>query len=208
MRRRSRATGAAVEAGIRHRARYNSAMSGLRPSDHAFRHGRPAPNHRHPMALSQPHDDPPRLSGCLRQPDRPDFLGIAWELRTGTDPAGRLGAGFKVLPLLAALFGILHGKRYTYKWSSLLILLYFAEGLVRRVRTRDIRPMAGDREIGSQRFFSPSAVTFLRQNAAPMKKPRQMPRLNRSFHRPWTFQTSPCAFTLSPDECSLFRAFR
>jgi uncharacterized membrane protein len=37
----------------------------------------------------------------------------------------------KTLPLLAPLFGILKGRRYTYQWASMLILLYFIEGAVR-----------------------------------------------------------------------------
>jgi uncharacterized membrane protein len=38
---------------------------------------------------------------------------------------------FKVLPLLLPLFGILKGRRYTYQWASMFILLYFTEGIVR-----------------------------------------------------------------------------
>ena len=37
----------------------------------------------------------------------------------------------KTLPVLAPLFGILKGRRYTYQWASMLILLYFIEGAVR-----------------------------------------------------------------------------
>jgi len=37
----------------------------------------------------------------------------------------------KALPLLLPLLGILKGKRYTYQWASMLILLYFTEGAVR-----------------------------------------------------------------------------
>ncbi len=37
----------------------------------------------------------------------------------------------KTLPLLLPLFGILKGKRYTYQWASMFILLYFTEGAVR-----------------------------------------------------------------------------
>ncbi len=37
----------------------------------------------------------------------------------------------KVVPLLIPLFGILKGKRYTYQWTSMFILLYFTEGVVR-----------------------------------------------------------------------------
>lgn len=37
----------------------------------------------------------------------------------------------KAVPLLLPLRGLLNGKRYTYQWSSLLILAYITEGLVR-----------------------------------------------------------------------------
>ena len=37
----------------------------------------------------------------------------------------------KALPLIFPLRGILKGKRYTYKWTSLLVLLYICEGTVR-----------------------------------------------------------------------------
>ncbi len=37
----------------------------------------------------------------------------------------------KTLPLLLPLLGILKGRRYTYQWASMFILLYFTEGVVR-----------------------------------------------------------------------------
>lgn len=37
----------------------------------------------------------------------------------------------KAVVLLLPLFGILRGKRYTYKWLSLLIQIYLLEGLTR-----------------------------------------------------------------------------
>lgn len=37
----------------------------------------------------------------------------------------------KTVPLLIPLFGILRGKRYTYQWASMFILIYFTEGVVR-----------------------------------------------------------------------------
>jgi uncharacterized membrane protein len=37
----------------------------------------------------------------------------------------------KAVFLLAPLFGILRGKRYTYKWLSLFIQFYLLEGLTR-----------------------------------------------------------------------------
>lgn len=37
----------------------------------------------------------------------------------------------KALPLLAAVFGILRGRRYTSQWTSMLALLYLTEGVLR-----------------------------------------------------------------------------
>lgn len=37
----------------------------------------------------------------------------------------------KALPLMFAVFGVLKGRRYTYQWLSMLVLLYFTEGVVR-----------------------------------------------------------------------------
>lgn len=46
-------------------------------------------------------------------------------------PVSRLWLSLTVLPLLLALRGFLHGKRYTFQWMSLVIWLYFAAGVVR-----------------------------------------------------------------------------
>ena len=59
------------------------------------------------------------------------FLSVAWEGWLAPLKPGGSMLILKVLPLLAPLFGILHGKRYTYQWSSLMILVYFTEGAVR-----------------------------------------------------------------------------
>lgn len=37
----------------------------------------------------------------------------------------------KAMPLLLALPGVLGGRRYTSQWLSMLVLLYFTEGVVR-----------------------------------------------------------------------------
>ncbi len=59
------------------------------------------------------------------------FLCLAWELRLAPVHPGGSWLALKCLPLLAPLFGILNGRRYTYQWASMMILLYFAEGIVR-----------------------------------------------------------------------------
>jgi len=58
-------------------------------------------------------------------------LCLAWELWLAPLRPGGSWLALKALPLLAPLFGILHGRRYTYQWSSLLIQLYLLEGLTR-----------------------------------------------------------------------------
>lgn len=59
------------------------------------------------------------------------FLGLGWELVWAPLRPGGSFLVLKVLPLLAPLFGILRGRRYTYQWSAMLILAYLAEGIVR-----------------------------------------------------------------------------
>jgi uncharacterized membrane protein len=59
------------------------------------------------------------------------LLGLAWELWLAPLRPGGSWLVLKVLPLLIPLFGILRGKVYTYRWSTLLIWLYFTEGCVR-----------------------------------------------------------------------------
>lgn len=59
------------------------------------------------------------------------FLCLAWELWLAPIQHGGSWLFLKCVPLLAPLFGILHGRRYTYQWASMLILIYFTEGIVR-----------------------------------------------------------------------------
>lgn len=59
------------------------------------------------------------------------LLTLAWETVLAPFKPGGSLLILKTLPLLLPLFGILHGKRYTYKWASMFILLYFMEGVVR-----------------------------------------------------------------------------
>lgn len=59
------------------------------------------------------------------------FLGLGWELWWAPLKPGGTWLALKSILLLVPLFGILRGKRYTYKWTSLLVQLYLLEGLVR-----------------------------------------------------------------------------
>ncbi|MBI3350303.1 MAG: DUF2069 domain-containing protein [Burkholderiales bacterium] len=57
------------------------------------------------------------------------LLCLAWELWLA--PTGRGTLAVKVLPLLAAPFGLWRYRMYTYRWLALAIWLYVLEGLVR-----------------------------------------------------------------------------
>ncbi|MBM3350445.1 MAG: DUF2069 domain-containing protein [Betaproteobacteria bacterium] len=59
------------------------------------------------------------------------LLTLAWETALAPLRPGGSLLMLKTLPLLLPLFGVLHGKRYTYQWASMFILLYFTEGAVR-----------------------------------------------------------------------------
>lgn len=65
-------------------------------------------------------------------------LGLLWELWLA--PTGGGALAFKVLPLAIPLAGLLKRRMYTYRWVSLLVWLYFTEGVVRA--TSDTNPVS------------------------------------------------------------------
>ncbi|WP_050468927.1 DUF2069 domain-containing protein [Herbaspirillum chlorophenolicum] len=59
------------------------------------------------------------------------LLCVAWELALAPLRPGGSWMVLKVIPLLLPLRGVLKRDVYTMQWSSMLILVYLAEGLVR-----------------------------------------------------------------------------
>ena len=59
------------------------------------------------------------------------YLGLAWELVLAPLRPGGSWLALKVLPLCLPLAGLLKNRMYTYRWVSLLVWLYFTEGVVR-----------------------------------------------------------------------------
>ena len=57
------------------------------------------------------------------------LLGLLWELWLAPTGSGTLA--LKVLPLCIPLAGLLKNRMYTYRWVSLMVWLYFTEGVVR-----------------------------------------------------------------------------
>lgn len=58
-------------------------------------------------------------------------LGLGWELVWAPVRPGGSTLALKVLPLCIPLAGLLKNRMYTYRWLSLVIWLYFTEGVVR-----------------------------------------------------------------------------
>lgn len=59
------------------------------------------------------------------------LLGVAWELVLAPIRPGGTLLALKVVPLCIPLAGLLKNRMYTYRWVSLVVWLYFIEGVVR-----------------------------------------------------------------------------
>ncbi len=93
------------------------------------------------------------------------FLCLAWELWLAPLRPGGSWLVLKVLPLLAPLFGILRRKIYTYQWSSMLILAYFIEGVVRGYSETGLSAQLGRIEIALALLFFFSVIAYARTSA-------------------------------------------
>ena len=63
-------------------------------------------------------------------------LGIVWEWWLAPLRPGGSWMVLKVIPLLIPLRGVIKRDVYTLQWSSMMILIYFAEGIVRATSDR------------------------------------------------------------------------
>jgi uncharacterized membrane protein len=94
------------------------------------------------------------------------LLCLAWELWLAPlRPGGSLLA-LKALPLALPLAGILKGKRYTYQWSSMLILAYFAEGATRAWSDRGVSQYLAMAETALSLVFFAAVVSYARRTRA------------------------------------------
>jgi uncharacterized membrane protein len=94
------------------------------------------------------------------------LLCLAWELWLAPlRPGGSLLA-LKALPLALPLGGVLKGRRYTYQWSSMLILAYLAEGITRVWSERGVSQMLAAAEIVLSVVFFAAAVSYARLTRA------------------------------------------
>jgi uncharacterized membrane protein len=90
------------------------------------------------------------------------LLSLAWEtILAPLKPGGSL-LMLKAVPLLLPLFGILRGNRYTYQWSSMFILLYFTEGVVRAWSDSGLSAQLAAAEIVLSVAFFSCAIFYAR----------------------------------------------
>jgi uncharacterized membrane protein len=93
-------------------------------------------------------------------------LSIAWEWWLAPLRPGGTALVIKAVPLLLALPGVLRQRLYTLQWASMLILLYFAEGIVRGMSDRGLSAKLGWLETLLALVFFVCALAYV----APFKR--------------------------------------
>lgn len=102
-------------------------------------------------------------------------LCLAWE---GWLAPLRAGGSWMILKgaiLLLPLFGVLRGKRYTYKWLSLFIQFYLLEGLLRATSDHGLSQWLAIGETLLATVLFAAAVLYIRatRSTTPKEKAAQ-----------------------------------
>ena len=95
------------------------------------------------------------------------MLCLAWELWLAPLRPGGSMLALKAFPLVLPLFGVLRENRYTYQWSSLLVLAYFAEGCVRAFAEAGLARSLALAEIALALACFFLTIAFARSTQAP-----------------------------------------
>ncbi len=93
------------------------------------------------------------------------FLCLAWELWLAPLRPGGSWLVLKAIVLLLPLMGILRGRRYTYQWASMFILLYFIEGVMRAWSDRGLSATLALGEIALSLGFFAAAISYAKLTA-------------------------------------------
>lgn len=94
-------------------------------------------------------------------------LCLAWEFWLAPLRPGGSWLALKAAPLALPLGGILSGRRYTYQWTSLLALAYFAEGAVRCYAEFGTGRALAAAEIALSLMLFAAAIVFSRAALKP-----------------------------------------
>ena len=97
-------------------------------------------------------------------------LCVAWELVLAPLRPGGSWLVLKVVPLLLPLRGVLQRDNYTLQWSSMLILLYFMEGLVRATSESGLSATLGWVEVALTVSYFFCTILYLRPLKQAAKK--------------------------------------
>jgi uncharacterized membrane protein len=100
-------------------------------------------------------------------------LCIAWELVLAPLRPGGSWVVLKVLPLFFPLIGTLRRNLYTMQWASMMILLYFTEGVVRAWSERGLSQGLAGAEIVLALVYFFCAIFFLQPYKRAAKKMTQ-----------------------------------
>ena len=96
---------------------------------------------------------------------------LAWEIVVAPLRPGSWILSLKVLPLLIPLGGVIKRDIYTLQWSSMVILLYFTEGVVRAWSDKlDVSRMMAMGEIVLVFIYFACALLYLRPYKKAAKK--------------------------------------
>jgi len=97
-------------------------------------------------------------------------LCVAWELILAPLRPGGSWLVLKVIPLLFPLRGMLKRDLYTMQWASMLILIYFTEGIVRATTDTGLSATLGWVEVGLVSIFFLCTIFYLRPFKQAAKK--------------------------------------
>lgn len=94
------------------------------------------------------------------------LLCFVWELWLAPLRPGGSWLVLKVLPLLWIAPGITRGRMYSYRASTMLILIYFTEGVVRAWSDGGVSATVAVAEIVLTVVFFVAAIAWVRANRA------------------------------------------
>ena len=94
------------------------------------------------------------------------LLCLAWELWLAPLRPGGSYLALKALPLVIPLVGIIEGKRRTYQWTSMFVLAYFAEGVMRAWSERGTSQLLAGLEFTLSALYFTVVVAYARNAKA------------------------------------------
>ena len=94
------------------------------------------------------------------------LLCLAWELWLAPLRPGGSWLVLKILPLLWIAPGITRGRSYTYRASTMLILVYFTEGVVRAWSDQGLSANLAVAEFMLSVVFFVAAIAWVRASRA------------------------------------------